>query len=237
MKIQYVSDVHCEFHSDNGRLWASNIPVEGDVLVCAGDIVTHQNLTQVYSILCRRFPFVIAVAGNHEYYGSNRGKIHNKFQTLESKHDNFKFLNNDTVTVAGQRFVGTTLWWRTTDPVAWYALKYLLNDFRRIEGYSNWIEGASQKAEEFLRETIVPGDIVVTHHAPSTICRQSTPRDMDVAYYNNLEDLILDQKPSHWIFGHTHEDTDITLEDTRIVSCPMGYTDVADLNKYGVING
>lgn len=236
MRVQYLSDVHCEFHDDNGRSWAKNLPVAGDVLVCAGDIVTHQNLTQVYAVLCQRFPFVIAVAGNHEYYGSNRGKIHNKFQTLESKHHNFKFLNNDTVEVSGQRFVGTTLWWRTTSPMVWYAVQYLLNDFRRIEGYRNWVEKASSKAEKFLQDTVMPGDIVVTHHAPSTVCRPGAPGDMDVAYYNHLEELILDQKPSHWVFGHTHEDTDVMLGDTRIVSCPMGYTSIADLSKFGMFD-
>lgn len=111
MKIQIVSDVHCEFHSDQGEKWAQSLPVEGDVLILAGDIATYHSLTLICRILASRFKYVIFVCGNHEYYLSDRGAIHNKLMKVQFQSSNFFWLNNRTVTLEGQRFVGTTLWW------------------------------------------------------------------------------------------------------------------------------
>ena len=67
MKIQFVGDVHCEFHNDGGTSFCEDIPVEGDVLVLAGDFATTSELVFTLSILCQRFVHVIHVCGNHEY--------------------------------------------------------------------------------------------------------------------------------------------------------------------------
>jgi predicted phosphodiesterase len=138
MKIQFVSDVHCEFHIDQGVKWTSELSIEGDVLVLAGDITTYISTTKVCTILAERFPYVIYVCGNHEYYRSNRGDIHNKLMKLQSQHSNFFWLNNRIVELEGQRFVGSTLWW-DAPPVAMLSIRAALNDFHTIQGYKKWV--------------------------------------------------------------------------------------------------
>ena len=39
MRIQPVSDLHLEFDPDHGKRFASSLPVLGDVLVLAGDVL------------------------------------------------------------------------------------------------------------------------------------------------------------------------------------------------------
>jgi Icc-related predicted phosphoesterase len=69
--------------------------------------------------------------------------------------------------------------------------------------------------------------VVVGHHAPS---RQSThPRYRDDHYLNgayssNLDDFILDRPEiALWTHGHTHEDFDYMIGNTRVVCNPRGY--------------
>jgi predicted phosphodiesterase len=225
MKIQYVSDVHTEFHKDLGIQWAKTIPVEGDVLVLAGDIVIFENLIQVLTIICNRFSKVVFVSGNHEYYRSDRKTIHNKLQKIANKFDNFHHLNNNVVVIEDIRFVGTTLWW-SAPPYAWLAIMNGLNDFSQILGYRKWVSQANIKAKQFLQENVREGDIVITHHAPTWEAhrrRQLGNGVMHFAYYNNLDDLILDNKPKYWIYGHTHHEDQFSIGDTLLVNSPHDY--------------
>lgn len=69
--------------------------------------------------------------------------------------------------------------------------------------------------------------VVVGHHSPS---RQSThPRYknetiMNGGYSSNLDDFIIDHPQIKlWTHGHTHEDFDYIVGETRIVCNPRGY--------------
>jgi len=75
MRIQPVSDLHLEFDPDHGKRFASSLPVLGDVLVLAGDVLPIRRPPHVREMLdwfCARFPRVIYVPGNHEYYRRRR---------------------------------------------------------------------------------------------------------------------------------------------------------------------
>lgn len=232
MKVQFVSDVHCEFHNDHGVRWASELPIEGDVLILAGDITTYVSTTKVCKILAERFPYVIYVCGNHEYYMSNRGDIHNKLTKVESQHSNFFWLNNKIVTVDGQRFIGSTLWW-DAPPIAMLSIRAMLNDFATIQGYKKWVNEANREAKSFLEREVQEGDVVITHHAPTwQACPQKSlgwgyakqsDLDLDWAYYNNLDPIIETKKARLWIFGHTHDRFSQHIFDTLVVNSPHGY--------------
>lgn len=242
MLIQKASDIHCEWHRDKGVEWAQLLEVEGDVLALCGDITTNECLMKVMKIICERFSDkkVLYVCGNHEYYNSNRGTIHNKLAKLANKYDNFHHLNNDVVVIDGVRFVGTTLWWHAP-PMAWPGILGTLNDFRAIEGYRKWITHASKAARDFLNENVEEGDVVLTHHAPSWLSRHAKhgqQTNIDFAYYNTLDELILEKRPFLWMHGHTHDRTDYTIGDTRVVSFPHGYAfnGKASPERYGVVH-
>ena len=232
MNIQYVSDVHTEFHHDGGKTWARALERRADVLVLAGDIGTTRNLYEVIAILCKRFEHVVHVNGNHEYYGADRGYVNRMHRKLSARYPNYHHLNNREVTINGQRFVGTTLWW-TGQPEE---MRYFLNDYNCITGYRKWIKQAHCDAVDFLTRTDLTDAVVVTHHLPSYQLRPETtePNMLDPAYYNNLDHLLEGVKV--WVHGHTHERYDVVLHDTRVVTFACGYAKHGRSDWYGLVD-
>lgn len=232
MLIQYVSDVHTEFHADKGREWARALEQRADVLVLAGDIGTTKNLYDVLAVLVRRFRHVVHVNGNHEYYGADRGYVNRMHRKLSVRYPNYHHLNNREVTVEGQRFVGSTLWW----PGEPFEMRYFLNDYNCIVGYSKWIAKAHKDAVDYLSRTTLDDAVVVTHHVPSFQLRPDTcePNHMDVAYYNNLDRLLPNVKL--WVHGHTHERYEVKLHGTKVVTFACGYSKTGRADWSGLVD-
>jgi Icc-related predicted phosphoesterase len=69
--------------------------------------------------------------------------------------------------------------------------------------------------------------VVCSHHTPSfQSCADYYKNDkiMNGAYHTNLEEFILDRPQIKlWTHGHTHEDFDYMIGDTRVVCNPRGY--------------
>jgi hypothetical protein len=69
------------------------------------------------------------------------------------------------------------------------------------------------------------GDIVVTHMLPSAAC--TAPRyagNPDNRYFiGHCDDIILEQRPAYWLFGHTHDSNTVSMEETLCISAPRGY--------------
>lgn len=233
MKVQLVSDVHAEWHNDKGMRWANEFPIKGDVIVLAGDIVTYSCMVKVLSCLCERAGDVdvLFVCGNHEYYGSERGRIHNKLQKLQKRYSNFHWLHNRGVEIHGRRFLGTTLWWEApaSAPRAVVSFKTVWPDATDILGYKNWIHEAATKARKFLWTETQQDDVIITHHAPSVSLWAKTRQHKEVwhdkyyFWYASMDELILERQPSLWLYGHTHQPVDTVIGETRIVHCPHGY--------------
>ena len=83
---------------------------------------------------------------------------------------------------------------------------------------------------KYLSETILPGSIVVSHHAPLINTLDTPTSDKDFigspassAFESNLQHLFQDSDPSLWIFGHTHFSTDFQFHKTRVFSHQVGY--------------
>lgn len=223
MKIQLISDVHCEMHNDDGKKELNEIPVFGDVLVVAGDLACHTYLVKSLSILCERFPEVVFVPGNHEYYGSDRGTVNRDLEKLKRRFKNFHSLNNGTVEISGQRFVGTTGWFPLQND-NWFYEKFL-NDFRMIRGYKKWIYEQHNKSREFLLSNVRDSDVVITHHAPTSLSVSSYYKgnQLNRFYVSEFYDVIEKNKPFLWIHGHTHNTNIYTIDNTRVISNPRGY--------------
>ena len=227
MKIQVISDIHAEFHFDRGVSFWKNIPVNGDVLVIAGDLGTHSYLVENLSAAAEKFPHVVYVTGNHEYWEANgRHVIKAALDDVAEKYDNFHWLFDSVVEIGGVRFLGNTMWFRGDELARVY--EHLWADFHRIKQGREWIYRANEQTRFFLDENVRKGDVVVTHHLP---CSQSihprfkgTPTDwMNSFFLCDISDLILDKEPAAHIHGHTHDHNDYTLGKTRIVSNPYGY--------------
>jgi predicted phosphodiesterase len=228
MKIQLMSDLHFECYRDRGLDFIDSLdPTNVDVLILAGDIIATNNydtLLDVFKQFCQKYPYVIFVPGNHEYYGSSVYRKENEFMRVRFTISNLHILNSaGNVTINGQRFIGGTMWFEE-DPKNEPYKKYL-NDFVHIENFEPWVYTRNQVFEERLTDTLTSDDIVITHHLPSD---KSVPfiykgDPVNAFFLHDMEWLIKDKQPKLWIHGHTHDSFDYFIDKTRILCNPKGY--------------
>lgn len=225
MKIVTISDVHCEFHKDDGKAFCENLDNNCDILLVAGDFATYHSLVRNLTILCQRFPKVLFVCGNHELYGTARGEINNKLLKLEKRFSHFHHLNKSTVTVDGLKFAGATLWF-PNHPMNPFFIKQM-NDIKMIRGFKKWNYQENEKCVQFFNKEVEEGCIVISHHAPcwnSISGRWIHEKDLNRFYVTDMSELILAKKPKLWVHGHIHENADYLLGSTRVFANPHGYT-------------
>lgn len=143
MKLAIASDIHLEF----GGITFYNR--EGaDVLVLAGDICVAQHFAdrkptyqQIYSKeyreffdhVCREFPHVVYIMGNHEHYSGDVAHTYNRLK-FNLDYGNLHILEKETWTYQGHTFVGGTLW-TDMDKENGVAMSYCrtaMNDFSEV---------------------------------------------------------------------------------------------------------
>jgi Icc-related predicted phosphoesterase len=143
MKIAVASDLHLEF---NGITFYN---IEGaDVLVLAGDIcVAHHfvdgkpTYRQLYSKeyreffdhVCKEFPHVIYIMGNHEHYSGDFAKTHNILRE-HLDYSNLHILNKQIFELEDVTFICSTLWtdMNNEDPLTLLHTQGAMNDFREV---------------------------------------------------------------------------------------------------------
>ena len=134
MKLLVLSDLHVEFAAFQPDLEATKA---ADVVVLAGDIYKGEHGMHWAR---RTFPDkkIVYVAGNHEFYGQHWDMLLRHFRMLAGVYD-IHFLENDSVTIDGIRFLGTTLWTdfeffgQTVRSKMMRLAENGMNDFRLIE--------------------------------------------------------------------------------------------------------
>lgn len=229
MRLQLTSDVHTEFHADRGAEWLRGLDPSGvDVLIVAGDLTLEPWLPSVLSGLCERYPHVVYVTGNHEYYRSSRLRIYLLLTELSKRLSNLHWLNDSTVEIDGQRFIGGTLWFPHIGDGEDERLQSCLADFSQIEGFERWVYTANREAKAFLSTNLRPTDVVVTHHLPHkvAIAPQWSVPPMDKLnrfFLSDMSALIAQVQPQLWCFGHTHAPIDARIGCTRLLCNPLGY--------------
>ena len=143
MKIALASDIHLEF----GGITFYNI--EGaDVLVLAGDICVAQHFAdgkptyrqimakeyrEFFDHVCKEFPHVVYIMGNHEHYSGNVAKTYNILKE-HLDYSNLHILEKETWTHQGHTFVCGTLWtdMNRSDPLTLMHTQGAMNDFREV---------------------------------------------------------------------------------------------------------
>lgn len=247
--LMLLSDLHFEHHADSGRSFVDSLDPSGvDVLVLAGDIAGPKSIENALTMFSTRFPkaIILYVEGNHEYYDSNRQKVHESinsavFGCLHDSTNNLHWLKNDvyryfpgnilelggdspTISKNNRRILGTTLWFPFVPSD--YAKTW--SDFAYIEDFFHWVYLENRKAVEFLERELCEGDIVITHYLPSPAC--IAPKwqgdKTNCFFVTDLTRLIKDRKPALWMHGHTHESIDVKIGSTRVVCNPFGYVNI-----------
>jgi hypothetical protein len=259
--IRPVSDLHLEFYLYQDysieafqAVLVRIVPPDprdfNSALILNGDICNIKLIDLVLQILTDRFPVIVFVPGNHDYWGSNLYDTADVFREYENKYPNQVFISTlhhpvilllkSSIGVT-TRLVGTTLWGIGGDnPVSSLQLANL-PDFRRItlgeaeensgkyvsftpEGMNifNKIDSISLK---LALEAPTDSDqtFVATHYLPSEeFLNTKIHRDVfDNIFYSNQHSLF--PRVDLWMFGHTHQCWNVQKETTRFIANSKGY--------------
>jgi Icc-related predicted phosphoesterase len=251
MKICLGSDLHLEFgalelHNTEN---ADVLVLAGDICVAKHLNGVHhhdQRYRKFFQECCERFPRVVYVLGNHEHYSYDiqHTAAHLK---RELAHDNLHILDNETVDIGDYTFIGTTLWTNMNeeDSLTLYHVDSMMNDFRTIHNsarvLNEWGKPARLTPEDTVAEHKRSMDyinhitynrpnykfVVVGHHCPSFKSvhpKYANDKIMNGAFASDLDDFIAYRPQIRlWCHGHTHEQFDYTISETRIVCNPRGY--------------
>lgn len=230
--IMVAADMH-DFPEDEWKVnWEKNLP---------GRYQQAQKFRDFLKRCSTEFSHVLYVAGNHEFY---HGKWEQTLDTLKTeckKFHNVHFMENDVFKLDDVTFIGGTLWTdcNKSDPLTLRVIESSMNDFRiiRVE-QDNFrrlrpadIIVRHYKTLDYIRHVTAEKTdekfFVIGHHAPSKLSthpRYADDRHMNGAYSSDLSEFILD-RPQIKVFvhGHTHDEFDYMIGDTRIVAHPRGY--------------
>lgn len=233
--VQIASDLHSEFFLVEP--WKAFIKYlytpKADALVLAGDLSTTKLLKDSFDELFKYYDKIIYVAGNHEYYGASFSIVHEKLERLCKRYKNrLYWLNDNTVTLNGTRFVGTTLWFRDDPENRKY--KHMLSDFTYIQNFEELVYAENVAAIEFLQDTVKEEDVVITHTMPSYKCvpPKYMNSNLNRFFVCDMADLIEKARPKLWIAGHTHTPFDVNIGKTRLLGNPLGYVSLEDQSKF-----
>lgn len=236
MRLRILSDLHVECFRE-GR----DLPdVAADVVILAGDI--HRT-TEGLAWAADQFAGqeMIYVPGNHEFYGASMPDMRGALRE-EARRLGIHLLDNDTVTIGGVRFYGTTLWTDFDlytgqpdyDPLQTErrALAFM-PDFRIIEQPTGEVfttvesqrlhAEAIEWLETALAEPFSGPQVVISHHAPLPECIPPKYQgdSLSPAFASNLRGMM--GKMDLWIHGHVHEPVDLQVGGTRVFANPGAY--------------
>jgi Calcineurin-like phosphoesterase len=230
-KYRLISDIHSELWPEQPFRAIKHVdrllpilPADADtILLLAGDTGSYRR-KNIYRVvidrLCDRFSEVVDIPGNHFWYGGTEWSV----ESLPFDRPNYHFGS----TLALRNIKAATLWtdFLGANPVVEKACFEGMNDFRQIPDLVPEIVRARHAQHtQFLEENIEPGDLVMTHFAPSW---RSIPPDhgggeVDAYYATDLEYLILEKRPAIWMHGHIHTACAYMIGETKVLSNPAGY--------------
>ena len=264
-RFLYWSDLHQEhapFPLPDGLR-----PGEVDALLLGGDIANAMNTPDFALEALRAYTVpVLFVLGNHDYYGQNattfERALRQRINALRDAGLDVDWLTGQARVIAGTRVIGTTLW---TDlcPVPHDTPDFKqaldMKDYQRIliddgaqtrflapQDTRAWHQAQAQALFEEARKPFDGPTLVMTHHLPSYACihLSHTGQPLNHAFASNLDDRIRASTIDWWLYGHTHQPTNIDMARTdggicRLRANPLGYPherETSRFNPYCIID-
>ena len=238
MKIQYASDLHLEFETNERFVFDNPLTPIGDILVLAGDIgylnTPSYSNHPFWDWASENYRQVLIVPGNHEFY---------QYYDLTSLGDgeicrikeNVRCYYNAVININGVDIVLSTLWSRIL-PHNGTVTERNVADFRRIkyDGHRLTWERFNQEHErclEFIKKSVADSRaekiIVVTHHVPSFLLESPDFKGGSIngAFTVELADYIQSSSIDYWIYGHSHRNIDKVIGKTKCVTNQLGYVE------------
>jgi predicted phosphodiesterase len=248
MKIAIASDLHLEFGDldfDNND-GAEVLILSGDICVAADLDMRDRRQTEMgfararserfhefFERCAERFPHVIYIMGNHEYYHDDFATALDEVRRKLAHLSNLYILEREVKTIGDVTFIGGTLWtdMNNLDPLTLYHMRTMMNDFRVIQNSTTPVHFRTQEGEFKTRrgkfspedavaehvkmkqyiQSVVQGNhdtryVVVGHHAPSAQsihAQYAHDSIMNGGYTSNLDEFILDH-PQIRLWTHGH---------------------------------
>lgn len=248
MNIQYASDLHLEFRENKEYMLRNPLPVAGDILIMAGDVMPFAQLSKhedFLDYLADNFEQTYWLPGNHEYYGGDIAQRSGSF--VEEIRPNVHLVNNHSVILQDCIFVFSTLWSKVSPANEWQ-VQQSLNDYHSIK-YNNSPFKVSQsnrfhlESLAFIKQELKTKHakkVVATHHVPTMMHYPAQYRGdaLNEAFATELFDFIEELQPDYWLYGHHHSNTpDFSLSKTQLLTNQLGYVQYGehltfDSNKY-----
>ena len=257
--IRLVSDLHIEFW-DPKKLKETLLKVipelpndKKTILILAGDIgIAHRNETWLTPIfyLSERFKNIVYCEGNHFFYGNDFFEDYPKSIKIPLP-KNVHLLENKSVFIDNVLFIGATLWSdmkiENKGMVDRCYIERSVSDYIQIKRkgehaqnriYTGDTHAKFIKSRDFifdeLRKNSDKKCIVVTHHGPSfkSVSKKYEGDKINYAFVSDLDKEIIKLKPTIWCHGHTHSSFDYMIGETRVITNPLGYLNVAENEEY-----
>ena len=248
MKIKVWSDLHLEFREYlYDHIHLEDKDDKDTILLLSGDIGCGILSRHFVTEMCKHFKYVLMTCGNHEFYYHEFSKVIEDWRTfagagvneimVERGPENFYFLYNDEVVLDGVRFLGGTMWtsFGDGDPISMGAAHRMMSDYAEIrqDGQRitpHFILREHDKFMDFLLKKFdEPFDgktVVMTHHSPGNeLKRRGRSGDrVGPCYFADIEELIgYHDCVTLWTHGHTHNNWDYMINNTRVICNPYGY--------------
>jgi len=233
MKIQYASDLHLEFRANREWLRENPLEVAGDILLLAGDVMHIEDCAWFWDWAGKNYKHVLAVPGNHEFYGSNLADYAESF--VKPIYSNVAYYQNKVVRIEDTDFIFSTLW-SDIAPEHELSVKCGLNDFRMIEFgdyrltphvYRHEHEFCVRMIKEMVEASTAKHIVVVTHHSPSllTIATEHHTSPLRSAFATDLHYLMEDGRIDYWVYGHSHTNINCKVFNTEVICNQLGYVE------------
>jgi Icc-related predicted phosphoesterase len=199
---------------------------------------------------------VFHIMGNHEYYHGVWEHVIQDFREYWDGHSpHITVLNNEAVSLDGVVLWGGTLWtdFAGGNPIHMEDARDGMNDYNLVyrdapsEPYlrrnslklrPSDTQEEHENARYTLKEAVEtdPNDkwVVMTHHLPSwrSIPENHAGSPLNWGYASDLDPFIeTHPQIKVWVHGHTHNNWDYMIEETRILCNPRGYAHPNRPNK------
>ncbi|HEC66593.1 MAG TPA: hypothetical protein ENI23_15060 [bacterium] len=239
MKIQFISDLHLEYDENFYWMLDNPIPVEGDVLVLAGDICPitpkgtpfYNRYEELLQQIDGKWDHIIILPGNHEFYFGADPATYSVYYHTSGQ--SISVVNNKTLTIGNVRFLCTTLW-SFIRPQNVAACLRGNNDFSFIKVGGKPLNAEVHNALHVectswlnirLMEKWDGPTVVISHHLPDTSLIQDKHKGSNIndCYASNLGNFIASHPEiKAWIHGHSHGFLDKMIGETRVLRNPLG---------------
>ncbi len=234
MKIQYCSDLHLEFNQNQKYIIGKPLPVCGDILIMAGDIVPlHDEYlnNSFFSFIADNFKQVFWIPGNHEFYHKDLTEFNSSF-TLKLR-SNLHIVNNIELNYENIRFIFSTLWTSISHHNE-RIIESRVSDFSCITKNNRRLKAADfnelhTESYKFIENSLVkkiPKTVMVTHHLPSYLCNSELHNNSPIneAFCVDLTSFVGTSHVNFWIYGHSHfNQKPIYIGDTILLTNQLGY--------------